>query len=80
MKDSRPNIFIADINRCPYHWREPEYKAWTKHEEARLQDLSDNRVKLKRVAQTYFSHEDRNVRNMAIFIDFFLKDNPDLKA
>lgn len=64
-------ILIRDIERCPYVPKDPEYDEWNRKNEARLAELSEARHNMLLKAHQYLSHEDRNVRNMAIFITWF---------
>lgn len=61
-------ILIADIERCPYVPKDAEYSSWTMKDDERLKNIAEARQKMWELTPSYFSHEDRNVRNMAHFI------------
>lgn len=66
--------FIKDLLRCPYAPLEPGYEYWSRQDDARLANLSHEREHIKLIAKTYSNHENRDIRQMAAFIDWFLED------
>lgn len=68
------HIFIRDIKRCPYAPHEYGYETWTRADNQRLKELSDLRCQLRKTAQAYLSHKEREVRDMAIFICWLLEE------
>ncbi len=68
-------IFHKDIEQCPYTPSDPEYEEWMKKDQERLNNLYETRKDLWETANHYLSHQDRNVRNMAVFITGLLREN-----
>jgi hypothetical protein len=70
-------ILIRDIERCPYVPRDPEYLAWNKKDDERLDAISNQRKEMLENAYGYLSHEDKTVREMAYFITWFFGESND---
>jgi len=62
---------IGDIERCPYLPKDYQYEQWNRDDIARCQKIIEARRTIHRKANQYLSHEDRDVRQMAICIDWF---------
>lgn len=67
--------FYKDLKRCPYLPKDPGYVEWNRVDNERLEQLDKSRKALRDTAHQYMSHEDRNVRNLAIFTSSMLVDN-----
>ena len=77
MSDIRGSKFllIGDIERCPYVPKQLEYTEWNRQDIERCQIIHDARKELFEKANQYLSHEDRNIRKLAMFyIWIFDKD------
>jgi hypothetical protein len=76
MKDIRGSKYLrlTDIERCPYLPKDEQYDLWNRDDIARCQRIVDARRQLHIKANQYLSHEDRNVRQMAICIGWFFGD------
>jgi hypothetical protein len=64
-------LLIRDIESCPYVPKDYQYKEWNKKDIERCQILVEVRKNLHEKLNSYLCHEDRNVRNMALFLDWF---------
>jgi len=60
--------FYEDLRQCPYIPFEPEYDDWCRKDKERLAKVDKQRETLLMHANQYLSHEDHNVRDMAIFV------------
>ena len=67
-------LLIRDIERCPYVPKDPEYDPWNRKDIERCNQLVEGRRELHMKANQYLSHEDRNVRLMALWITYFWGD------
>lgn len=67
-------LLIRDIERCPYVPKDPEYVAWMAKDDERRLNIIEARRSLHIKANQYLSHEDRNIRNLALFYNFIFGD------
>ena len=67
------HILIRDMRRCPFLPGDSGYDRWTKDDDERLAQLSRTREELRIEAKRYLWSEDKTVRDMAIFIDWFFQ-------